>query len=305
MAYFGGASTERPWPKIDLRALATVLGLVLCTLLLGGILFSLRTADLGGFGLFGQKAEKNMAAAPKMMDILVAKRTILVGTKLNKKMFRVQSWPAMHIENKVVTNVETIKGAHSLSSIIEGTPLYKGYLSNASLVNRVTAKIPVGYRAVTIPVDELSGVEGWVEPGSHVDVVWSTNVREKLIVTIIVENAKIISAQRRTEETAVEDRSNVPRFVTLLLTLKDAQKIQLAKNSGSLSLSLRGEKDKQLYGSETMTLANLLNASDLVDLENVKGSVRIGSQEFALKGGKLRPLPPEEAKASFGGVPKQ
>ena len=81
--------------------------------------------------------------------------------------------------------------------------------------------------------------------------------------------------------------SGASGYVTLLLSVKNAQKIQLAKKSnGSLSLSLRGQKDEQNLGSETMAVDSLLRDSDIRNLETVEG-ITIDGKEHILQSGKL------------------
>ncbi len=154
----------------------------------------------------------------------------------------------------------------------------------------ITAKIPKGHRAVAIPVDPISGVEGWVAPGVRVDVVWTTIVDGQPMAVTIVENAHVLSAGRRTDKNsaplgAVNGVSVQAEHVTLLATIADSQKIQLAKKSpGSLSLSLRGDGDLELQGVETTETGQLLGISAT---ENPTEEVELGGKSYILNNGQL------------------
>ena len=90
----------------------------------------------------------------------------------------------------------------------------------------------------------------------------------------------------------------MPRHVSLLVDFKDAQKIQLAKRSGSLSLSLRGDNDSESIGSETVTLENLFKNSRVIDPTQVEGTMRIGDKTYDIIGGRLEERKPEADQES-------
>jgi pilus assembly protein CpaB len=107
--------------------------------------------------------------------------------------------------------------------------------------------IPAGYRAVTITVDRRSGVEGFARPDSRVDVLWSFVKDGRQQVATIVRFTKILSvagmtARAEGQPAAANDQGVTT--VTLLVTEKDAKKIELARTLGTVSLSLVGGEEQ-------------------------------------------------------------
>jgi pilus assembly protein CpaB len=148
-------------------------------------------------------------------------------------------------------------------------PLSDKMVTNVRPITAISSKIPEGYRAVTIPVDQTTGVEGWAKPGVKVDVSW-TSVRDgRSLVTTIVYNAEVLSAGGSPSSNPNEPPS-AATTVTLLVTDADAGKIHLAQTNGKVSLSLRGDNDS---GSPRPP-SRVLTLEDLYGLPRNEPTVR-------------------------------
>ena len=110
-----------------------------------------------------------------------------------------------------------------------------------------------------------SSVEGWARAGAFVDVVWNSVINGKPAATVIIQNAKILSAERQIEANPQEGQAPVPSTVTLLVLADDATKIHLAETTGKLSLQLRGDDAEKGFGARTS-----LTIDDLLDKNNGK-----------------------------------
>ena len=143
-------------------------------------------------------------------------------------------------------------------------------------------------------MDATSAVEGWARPGARVDIVWTTQNRGKQAVITIVQNAKILSAESLTQSQVEQTGKSIaiPSTVTMLVTAQDAKKIQLARTSGTLSLTLRGDNDlgKSEMGG-TITFDDLLGTTERTVDENpnIQGTIKIGGVEYKLIDGKMVP----------------
>ena len=122
--------------------------------------------------------------------------------------------------------------------------------------------IPPGYRAVTIIVNSRSGVEGFAKPNSRVDILWTYNQGGKKNVATISRFVKVLSVSGQTNavqnaRVAVGAKGTT---VTLLVTEKDAKKIELARSLGALSLSLVGDQEIRTATGEpdTVTIQDLI-----------------------------------------------
>jgi Flp pilus assembly protein CpaB len=210
-------------------------------------------------------------------------------------MFRKESRLAMALGPSVITSFEQIKGAYSSSFIAAGQPLLSEYITMKRPVNQIQATIPEGYRGVTLSVDTTTSVEGWARAGAKVDVVLASQVAGKAALTVIVQNARVLSAGRQTGGEPGAEQQGAPSTVTLLVTAEDAAKIQLASNSGQLSLSLRGDDDEANYPSATSINIDSVLGNDGIGTPSAvpsEGTIRIDGKEFEIIGGRLVPLDP-------------
>ena len=131
--------------------------------------------------------------------------------------------------------------------------------SQGSESPHLSSVIPPGYKAVTIKTNATSSLEGWARDGLKVDLHWQANIAGKPGLTTIVQNSKILSAERRTDGNTPSS-APAPATVTMLVTELDAQKIALAQSSGSLHISLRGDSD----GSKSDSASGAISINDLL-----------------------------------------
>ncbi len=226
-----------------------------------------------------------------LVNVLIAVRQIETGEKLEPSFFRVERRLKSSVTPGTMDGYEQIREMYARSTIGKDGPVHQDFVTSVKPTNLITANIPEGYRAVTIRVDATSSVEGWARAGANVDVVWASTIRGRQGVTVIVQNARVLSAERQVEA-GTQPGTPVPSTVTLLVTADDAAKIQLATTTGSLSLSLRGDDDAGKGSSgRSITVDDLLGGAQQVTepTERRDGTVRIGGEEFFLEGGQLIP----------------
>jgi len=225
-----------------------------------------------------------------LVTVLVPIRDIQVGEQLEPRLFRFEKRPKSSVPEGTVTSLEEIQGKFSKVALAQGLTISREHILDTKPTNLITATIPEGYRAVTIRVNETTSVEGWARPGANVDVLWMSNFGGREGLKTIVENAKVLSAERQVDSNS--NQITVPSTVTLLVTAQDAAKIQLAASTGTLSLLLRGDTD-----SSTSTLTSPITVEDLLGRERktefanskASGVVKIGEEEFYLIDGELVP----------------
>jgi pilus assembly protein CpaB len=224
-----------------------------------------------------------------MVPVAVPVAEIPAGTWLLPSMFRFEARAVHGLESQVVQNLDDLQGAYAKSVISAGLPLLKAAIAKGGSRTEITDRIPAGHRAVAVPVNALTGVEGWVQPGATVDVVWSVEQGGELLVSTIVENARVLSVERSLEPGEKVDvkPGSQPKHITLSVPTRDAQKIQLAKGTGSLNLSLRGMGDSQTAGDSTLTMESVLARAN--PRPAVMGRVVVDGVEYELRAGELVP----------------
>jgi pilus assembly protein CpaB len=133
----------------------------------------------------------------------------------------------------------------ALYPIAASTPLVTGSLSPLAGADGIQATIDPGYRAVSVTINDVSGVAGLIQPGAHVDVLFTRpGTMAEAITSTILQNVRVLAIGHSVQANQVIDLKapKVP-VATLIVTPEQAQKLELAKNQGRISLSLRNPLD--------------------------------------------------------------
>lgn len=247
---FGGVSPAKAYAtkvKWLVAGMATIIGVLLFTVIMIVNSSEARKDDVPAAAPEGQPAVVNPARA----DILVANKRIEQGERLEEHMFAFVEMD----ENKVPIaalrrkDLPSVVGKFSARLIDPNIPVLVDALSETKPINPLN--IPAGYRAVTITVDARTGVEGFAKPNTRVDVLWTFTQDGRQKVASIVRFTKILSVGGLTGTEANKANINGNQTtVTLLVSEKDAKKIELARTLGALSLSLVGEQEQGAKDSD-------------------------------------------------------
>jgi len=235
----------------------------------------------------------------EMIDVLVPVREIEQGKKLEPSMFRIEKRPrAVIAAQSAILSFEELKNQYARSLIPANNPLSREVMTPIRPANPVIASIPAGFRAVSIRVDSISSVEGWATAGALVDVQWISDMNGKKAANIIVQNAKVLSAERQVEAQGAQAQAQgpVPTTVTLLVNERDAQKISLASLTGTMMLHLRGATDigKSSNVDGPITLQDL-NGSSMNGRDGIQGVLKMKNsdgtiREIGIKDGRIEEL---------------
>ncbi len=228
----------------------------------------------------------------KTAKVLVPVQDIVQSQELKVEMFREVERPTIGLPTQSISSFEEVHGYFSKTLLLADQPFTKAHLSDKDLNSAISPRIPPGFRAITINVDNTTSVEGWALPGSIVDVLWTTSIRGEESIVTIVENAKVLSTGG-----ALEKRDpNAPpaNTTTLLVKSKDAQKIILAQKTGGLSLALRGLDDEGASdGGGSISKESLHGGTGAVEdiSPGVNGTLVIDGQKYVIKSnGEMVPL---------------
>jgi pilus assembly protein CpaB len=198
------------------------------------------------------------------VEVVVAKNRIEEGARLDHYMFDSVQMEESRVPMGVIRkqDLEKVAGKYAAKLIAPNVPLVLEDVSENRPINLLN--IPPGYRAVTITVDARSGVEGFAKPNSRVDVLWTFTQEGKQKVATIVRFTKVLSVGGVTaaEQNKAQVGGDRATTVTLLVSEKDAKKIELARTLGSLSLSLVGDQEEGSKDSDpdAITISDLTNS---------------------------------------------
>src|SRR5215813_2493138 len=199
------------------------------------------------------------AAAPQQeakLPVVVASRDMPVGTLLKKTDVRLVQYPEKGVPKGAASRIDDAINRVLLVPVNTNEPLSHAKLSATTSVEGVSSTIDAGYRAVSVQITDVSGVAGLIQAGSKVDVLFTRpGSMAEATTSTILQNVKVLSTGRSLQAGQTPDpKAPKSPAVTLVLKPDDAQKLELAKNQGKISLSLRNPLDSSADAStEPMT----------------------------------------------------
>jgi pilus assembly protein CpaB len=188
------------------------------------------------------------ASAPKpvvaMQRIVVAAEPLKLGTRLDASNVRTIPWPQGQPVAGMFTRVEDVVNRAVITSVAENEPILDSKLASLQSGAGLAATIPEGMRAMSVAVNDVVGVAGFVTPGTMVDVLVTGTLSGSggNITRTILENVRVMAAGQKVEQDREGKPQTVP-VITLLVTPDDAAKLAMASTEGKIQLSLRNTID--------------------------------------------------------------
>lgn len=205
---------------------------------------------------------QNFEANKKPMTtrtIVVAKQPLRFGTEINASMLQEVPWPAESVPAGAFAKVDDIVSGGRrvvLAAIEPNEPVLALKITGAGQRATLSALVKPGMKAVTIRVNDVEGVGGFVLPGDHVDVVLTRQIDKGSATTeVVLQNTRVLAIDQSADERAF--KAAVAKSVTLEVSTVEAQKIWLASSVGSLSLLLRKAGETAAAKTRKITLNDL------------------------------------------------
>jgi pilus assembly protein CpaB len=190
-----------------------------------------------------------------MQQIVVASGPLPLGTRLTANDLRVIPWPSSAPLANMFTHPQDCLNRALITSVAENEPILDSKLAPVAAGGGLAATIPEGMRALSVAVNDVVAVAGFVTPGAMVDVIATGATSGSGNITrTVLENVRVLAANQRIESGAGKPVSVT--VITLLVTPPDAAKLAMASNSGKIQLALRN-----IIDSQTMEIPPVLQAS--------------------------------------------
>lgn len=200
-------------------------------------------------------------AALATTKVVVAARDIQLGTPLTEDMLKVVDWPSASTVTGIHKDPKSLEGRVVNAMVVRGEPVLDAKLAPFGTKGGLSAVIGAGRRAITVRVNEVSGVAGFSLPGNYVDLVVNTqDERDKPISKIVLERILVLAVAQ--EASRDETKPKVVSAVTLEVTPEDAEKLDLARSVGTLSLVLRNQVDQDAVATDGARKADLLQLAE-------------------------------------------
>jgi pilus assembly protein CpaB len=193
-----------------------------------------------------QQLPQNVATAIPTRAVVVAAADLQVGAELTRDDLRIIEWPANAAPQESFSAMDEVVGRGLVMPVIQNEPILPMKLAPKEAGAGLPPVIPPGLRAVSVRVNEVIGVAGYVLPGTRVDVLATlTPTQQQTDVTtkVVLTNVQVLAAGTKIERD-VEDNKPVPvSVVTLLVNPMESERLTLAATEGKIQLALRNPLD--------------------------------------------------------------
>jgi pilus assembly protein CpaB len=204
------------------------------------------------------KPEAQAAAGPRLVNVVLADRDVAAGEQLDSSAIAVSQIVADTAPKDTFSDTDDVVGRVAAVSMVKGEAIVESLLAPKGSLAGLQAVIPPGMRAITIDVNEVSGVAGYITPGCRVDIlqtVHGDNLNGQLVSRCLVQDVPVTAVGVRA--TGGEVSTDLPHSVTLLVTPHQAELIELASNNGRPRLVLRSARDDQIQDMKPVTFSDL------------------------------------------------
>ncbi len=178
--------------------------------------------------------------------VVVANADIGATVEIKSAMVEARQVARALAPSMAFSNAEEVVGRVAATAIPKGMALSPALLAPKGTPPGMVVRIPDGYRAVAVNIDESAGVAGWVKSGSRVDVVVMLSVRRgsrtENVSKMVLQNVEVLAVGQDLG-TSADTSASLAKSVTLLVEPKDVPKLHLAATRGKIRLAMRGQHD--------------------------------------------------------------
>ncbi len=223
--------------------------------------------------------------------VVVAAGDLAIGAELQSDDLRIIEWPANAVPQGAISKTEEVVGRGLIMPVIENEPILPMKLASKEAGAGLPLVIPPGLRAVSVRVNEVIGVAGYVLPGTRVDVVATVSPTDKpvdMTSKVILTDVQVLAAGTKMEQEGDDNKPMAVNVVTLLVNPEESERLTLASLEGKIQLALRNPLDRENPATRGVRAAALLGSAPPVRVVAPRRSQTAAAAEKA-------PAPPQPA----------
>lgn len=243
----------------------------LVIVLIGAVIFGLIAA------VSVSRYLSNAATRNEVVPVVIAKVELQLGARVVPEQLTTVQFPREAVPDGTFDSIDKVVGRITVTRIVAREPVTETRLAQPGSTGGLSAIIPEGYRAMTVRVDDVVGIAGFVMPGTLVDVLVVITPPDNSalgpISKIVLQNIKVLASGQDLDQPKNERDANSVRNVTLQVTPEQAEKLNLAASEGRLQLALRNsidDDDEQTLGANRRTLLTGERALPIADPGSLK-----------------------------------
>jgi pilus assembly protein CpaB len=206
-------------------------------------------------------ASEPLRAAAPATQVVVAADDIPVGTTLAAEHLRTVAWPADAVPAGAPTRPDAVIGWVARASLVRNEPLIPEKLADPNARGVLPLVIPPGMRAASVRVNEVTGISGFVTPGSKVDIIAVVEAKGEAggrEAFTLLEDVEVLAIAQTMDHK--DTKPTLVNTVTLLVSSAQAERLTLAAAEGTLQLALRNFQDRSPGRAPGITVADLVGA---------------------------------------------
>ena len=194
-------------------------------------------------------------------QVIIAAGDISPGTALSGQAVKAVTWPQAVVPPKCASSLGEIAGRVAQAPIPQGNPILFSMLAPEGTAAGLSGILPDGKRALTVKVDEVAGVGGFIHPGDHVDVLVDLPIKDtqEHFSKTILHDIAVLTTGQIWQPKGDDHKPVLVNTVTLELTPHESEVLNLASNEGKIRLALRNRNNKTVAQTGGVTTSFLLN----------------------------------------------
>jgi pilus assembly protein CpaB len=196
--------------------------------------------------------------------VVVAAADLDLGAELGREDLRMVEWPANAAPQGAFADASEVVGRGLVMPVIQNEPILPVKLAAKGAGAGLPPVIPDGMRALSVRVNEVIGVAGYVLPGTHVDVVATASPTDQHGDTtskVVMSNVQVLAAGTKIDRDTNNGKPMPVSVVTLLVNPEEAERLTLASTEGKIQLALRNPLDKTAPATPGVKPAVLFGAA--------------------------------------------
>jgi pilus assembly protein CpaB len=222
-----------------------------------------------------REAEVQRAMA-NTINVVVAARQLPLGTKITRESVKITRWANDSVPPGSFTDPQAVVNAYAKGSFVTGEPIVASKLfMGQKTAGVMPLLIPPGMRAMSVPVDPVSDIAGFVLPQMRVDVLVSVSGNGSTFPAfskIVLQDVEVLAVAQEIEGS--KDTPMSVKVVTLLVSPEQAERLALASREGVLRLAMRNYSDKKLVQTQGAELRDLFHRTDAVPVVQRQASAQ-------------------------------
>jgi len=195
--------------------------------------------------------------------VVVADGDLTVGARITPSDLRFASYPPNYLPEGTFESTADVVGRGVIVPIHKNEMVLASKLASAKAGAGLPSLIPNGKRALSVQVNEVISVAGFVVPGSHVDVLLTgrpaVQGAQDVMTATVLENVEVLAAGQEIQRNPEGGKPQTVTVITLLVTPEEAQRLTLASTEGRIQLSLRNPVDTDSEGPRAVRGAALFH----------------------------------------------